>query len=100
MFAMDLIMSRGKLGSTEFDFLFHYEFNRTYTFLASHNHFFVNQSFYHWLIGVSVNFPDLQGNTPLHYAAKYGNFELCKVLEERGASAGITFMECYTSYTG
>lgn len=47
MFAMDLIMSRGKLGSTEFDFLFHYEFDKTYTFPVSHNHFLFNQSFYH-----------------------------------------------------
>lgn len=36
--------------------------------------------------GVSIDLPDNQGNTPLHFAAKYGHVELCKVLLERGSS--------------
>jgi hypothetical protein len=33
-----------------------------------------------------VDIPDTNLNTPLHYAAKYGNIELCRLLVEKGAS--------------
>jgi hypothetical protein len=31
---------------------------------------------------------DQAGNTPLHYASKYGNIDICRFLIERGASPG------------
>ena len=31
---------------------------------------------------------DSAGNSPLHYAAKYGHYELCKLLVEKGSYAG------------
>lgn len=37
--------------------------------------------------GVSVELADTGGNTPLHYASKYGHLELCKLLVSRGCSA-------------
>eukprot|EP01035_Chromulina_nebulosa_P018487 gene18487-24200_t len=36
--------------------------------------------------GVPIDFPDNQNNTTLHYASKYGHFELCKLLIDRGCS--------------
>jgi Ankyrin repeats (many copies) len=41
------------------------------------------------MAGVHIDFPDVHGNTPLHYAAKYGHPDLCKVLIERGSFAGV-----------
>jgi hypothetical protein len=38
--------------------------------------------------GVEIDVPDNQGNTPLHFAAKYGHADLCKVLIDRGGSLG------------
>lgn len=35
-----------------------------------------------------IDFPDLQGNTPLHYASKYDHLDLCRILVGRGAFAG------------
>ena len=35
-----------------------------------------------------MDFPDLQGNTPLHYAAKEDHLDLCRILVDRGAFAG------------
>eukprot|EP00597_Dinobryon_sp_UTEXLB2267_P013413 CAMPEP_0170108578 /NCGR_PEP_ID=MMETSP0020_2-20130122/6653_1 /TAXON_ID=98059 /ORGANISM="Dinobryon sp., Strain UTEXLB2267" /LENGTH=328 /DNA_ID=CAMNT_0010333323 /DNA_START=144 /DNA_END=1130 /DNA_ORIENTATION=+ len=32
-----------------------------------------------------MDFSDQNGNSPLHYAAKYGNIDICKLLIERGA---------------
>eukprot|EP01035_Chromulina_nebulosa_P001360 gene1360-1813_t len=36
--------------------------------------------------GISVDFSDQNGNSPLHYGAKYGNLEICKILIKAGAS--------------
>lgn len=36
--------------------------------------------------GVHVETLDSQGNSPLHYASKYGHFDMCKLLVERGCS--------------
>jgi hypothetical protein len=36
---------------------------------------------------VSIEAPDSSGNTPLHYACKYGNIDICRYLIEKGASA-------------
>ena len=47
---------------------------------------------------MNVDFPDLQGNTPLHYAAKYGHPDLCKVLIDRGSFAGIKNNQGQTAY--
>ena len=38
--------------------------------------------------GIQVNFADSAGNTPLHYSAKYGHHELCKLLVGKGAFPG------------
>jgi hypothetical protein len=38
--------------------------------------------------GVPIDLQDDSGNTPLHYAAKYGHHDLCKVLVGKGAFAG------------
>ena len=38
------------------------------------------------LTGISVDFSDQNGNSPLHYGAKYGNLEICKILIKAGAS--------------
>jgi hypothetical protein len=35
--------------------------------------------------GINVDFPDDQGNTPLHYAAKGGHVDACKILVERNS---------------
>ena len=45
-----------------------------------------------------VDFPDLLGNTPLHYAAKYGHPDLCKVLIDRGSFAGVKNNQGLTAY--
>ena len=45
-----------------------------------------------------VDFPDLLGNTPLHYAAKYGHPDLCKVLIDRGSFAGVKNNQGQTAY--
>lgn len=37
--------------------------------------------------GAPVDLPDSQGNSPLHYASKYGNLEICKYLVSAGAIA-------------
>jgi hypothetical protein len=49
-------------------------------------------------VGVPVDFIDQQGNTPLHYAAKYGHLELCRTLIERGAFAGKKNDQGQTAY--
>ena len=36
--------------------------------------------------GISIDINDNNGNTTLHYAAKYGHLDLCKLLIERGCS--------------
>ena len=36
--------------------------------------------------GVSIDSLDKQGNSPLHYASKHGNPDICKYLVEQGAS--------------
>ena len=33
-----------------------------------------------------VDVPDEKNNTPLHYAAKYNNVDVCKILINRGAN--------------
>ena len=38
-------------------------------------------------IGASVDFPDLTGRTALHWAAENNNYNLCKLLLEKGANA-------------
>ncbi len=35
---------------------------------------------------VSLILPDTSGNTPFHWAAKYGHLDLCKYFIERGIS--------------
>jgi hypothetical protein len=41
------------------------------------------------ITGTPVCVFDKHGNSPLHYAAKYGHLELCKYLVEQGAAAHI-----------
>lgn len=36
--------------------------------------------------GVSLVLPDTSGNTPFHWAAKYGHLDLCKYFIESGIS--------------
>ncbi len=62
-FALELLLSKG--------LLIHHACFRCLTIL---------------LEGVSLELADTAGNTPLHYASKYGHVELCKVLLERGSS--------------
>lgn len=50
------------------------------------------------MTGVAVDFPDLQGNTPLHYAARYGHLDLCRILVERGSFAGKKNDQGQTAY--
>lgn len=38
-------------------------------------------------LGTSIQLADQNGDTPLHYAAKYGHLDLAKNLVERGAAA-------------
>ena len=49
-------------------------------------------------LGVAVDLIDQQGNTPLHYAAKYGHLDLCRTLIERGAFAGKKNDQGQTAY--
>lgn len=49
-------------------------------------------------VGVAVDFIDQQGNTPLHYAAKYGHLDLCRNLIGRGAFAGKKNDQGQTAY--
>jgi len=44
-----------------------------------------------------VNFPDSQGDTPLHIAAIYGNEKMARCLIEMGANVGITNEESKTA---
>eukprot|EP01038_Epipyxis_sp_PR26KG_P005459 gene5459-7557_t len=37
--------------------------------------------------GISVDFVDQSGNTPLHFASKYGHIDLCRFLIDRGCNA-------------
>jgi hypothetical protein len=48
--------------------------------------------------GTNILLMDSQGNTPLHYAAKYGHLDLCKYLIERGCQAGIRNKQSRTAY--
>lgn len=41
---------------------------------------------------------DQNGNSPLHYAAKYGHLELCKYLIEHGSQANIKNKQQQTPY--
>jgi hypothetical protein len=45
-----------------------------------------------------VDLPDANKNTPLHYAAKYGNVELCRLLVEKGASPVVRNDQGQTAY--
>lgn len=69
-FALEMIISKGKANHNGIYFLWH-------QFLSNQSH-----------AGVPVESVDQAGNTPLHYASKYGHLELCKYLIELGASAG------------
>ena len=40
-----------------------------------------------YFIGLPVDLKDNHGNTPLHYSAKHGHFDICKYLIDHGASA-------------
>jgi Ankyrin repeats (many copies) len=48
--------------------------------------------------GVAVNSPDSAGNKPLHYAAKHGHPELCKLLVGKGAFPGARNNTGQTAY--
>ena len=48
--------------------------------------------------GISVEFLDQHGNSPLHFAAKYGHHDLCKWLVEKGAFAGRKNVSGQTPY--
>ena len=48
--------------------------------------------------GVSLDFPDKNMNTPLHYAAKYGHVELCKHLIQLGSSPAQRNTDGATAY--
>ena len=52
----------------------------------------------YFCVGVGVDFIDQQGNTPLHYAAKYGHLDLCRFLIDRGAFAGKKNDQGQTAY--
>jgi len=41
---------------------------------------------------------DQNGNSPLHYAAKYGHLDLCKYLVERGSMVNIKNKQLQTPY--
>ena len=41
---------------------------------------------------------DSAGNTPLHFASKYGNIDICKLLVERGCSPGKKNSKNQTAY--
>jgi hypothetical protein len=43
----------------------------------------------HCDVGVPINHLDRSGNTPLHYAAKYGHLDLCRVLIESNGSPAL-----------
>lgn len=48
--------------------------------------------------GVSSEAPDQEGNTPLHYASKYGHLDLCKFFIEQGCSAARKNFKGLTPY--
>lgn len=48
--------------------------------------------------GLSADLPDTSGNTPLHYASKYGNIDICKCLIERKCSAAKRNTQNLTPY--
>lgn len=64
--ALDILLSRGK-----------------WIFLWMCNSYFCLMLM---IIGTNIQLADQNGDTPLHYAAKYGHLDLCKFLIERGAA--------------
>ncbi|RYG94980.1 ankyrin repeat domain-containing protein, partial [archaeon] len=48
-------------------------------------HWFTRSLLLVMLLGTPLNIPDRQGDTPLHYAAKFGHLDLCRLLVDRGA---------------
>ena len=52
----------------------------------------------HNYLGADINLPDTYGNTPLHYAAKYGHLELCKYVVDQGANVSYKNKQSQTAY--
>lgn len=48
--------------------------------------------------GTNIQLPDQNGNIPLHYAAKYGNLDMCKFLIEKGSKTYLKNKQNQTSY--
>jgi len=48
--------------------------------------------------GTNLQLIDQNGNTPLHYASKYGHLELCKYLVESGCQVGVKNKQQQSAY--
>ena len=48
--------------------------------------------------GTNIHLPDQSGNTPLHYAAKYGHLDLCKYLIEKGCQVAYKNKQQQSAY--
>lgn len=48
--------------------------------------------------GTNIMVVDKEGNTPLHFAAKYGHLDLCKYLIEKGARSHLKNKQGQTTY--
>lgn len=49
-------------------------------------------------VGTNLQLIDQNGNTPLHYASKYGHLELCKYLVESGCQVGVKNKQQQSAY--
>lgn len=48
--------------------------------------------------GTNIQLLDQNGNTPLHYAAKYGHLDMCKYIVEKGSKTHLRNKQNQTSY--
>ena len=84
-YVLEMLLSRGKV---DYILLLYYTYILIYMIII----------FLILMIGVPVDMRDSSGNTPLHYAAKYGNYEMAKFLIARGCPASTKNTQHQTPY--